>query len=118
MRQDAGQERSFYREVFGDGFNDPVAAGELGQVVVEVAGSDEAGQGGLEEGCRLGLEQRFDGPGSEFVAGERFAGRDDIEQQDGDSGVGQVGGDAGAHCARAEDGGAANEHRARRGFLR
>ena len=49
MRKDASQQRGFDFEIFGDGFNDPVALGELGQIVVEVAGSDEADEGWLKE---------------------------------------------------------------------
>ena len=44
MRKNASQQRGFDFEIFGDGFNDPIALGEFGQVVVEVAGSDEAGK--------------------------------------------------------------------------
>ena len=43
MGQDAGQKRRFDVEIFGDGFDDPIALGEFGQVVVEVAGGDERG---------------------------------------------------------------------------
>ena len=55
MREDAGEQRGFDFEILGDGFNDPVAAGELGQIVVKVAGSDERGAGWLKEGGRFGF---------------------------------------------------------------
>ena len=43
MRQDAGEQRGFDFEVFGDGFDDPVAIREFGKIIVEGAGSDERG---------------------------------------------------------------------------
>ena len=55
MGKDAGEQRGFDFEIFGDGFNDPVAAGEFGQIVVEVAGSDERGEGWLKEGGGFGF---------------------------------------------------------------
>ncbi len=58
MRKHAGEQRGFDFEIFGDGFDDPVAVGELGQIVVEVAGSDERGEGGLKEGGGLGFCER------------------------------------------------------------
>ena len=60
MGQDAGEQRGLDFEVLGDGFDDPVALGELGQVVVEGAGSDEAAQRGLEEGGGLGFGERIE----------------------------------------------------------
>ncbi len=40
---------------FRDGFNDPVALREQGQIVVEVAGGDERGECGIEEGGGFGF---------------------------------------------------------------
>ena len=60
VRQDAREQRSFDFEIFGDGFDDPIALGELGQIVVEVAGSDQRGERGLEECGGLGFGERVE----------------------------------------------------------
>ena len=44
MRHDAREQRGLDFEIFGDGLDDPIAFGELGQIVVEVARSDERGE--------------------------------------------------------------------------
>ena len=44
MRHDAREQRRFDFKIFGDGFNDPVAFREAGQIFVEVAGGDEANE--------------------------------------------------------------------------
>ena len=105
MREDAGEQRGFDFEIFGDSFNDPVAPGEFGQVVVEVAGSDERGERGLKEGGGLGFGESVEG---RAAAAPRCLWRE-IEEEHGDSGVGEMRGDAGAHGSCAEDGGAADE---------
>ncbi len=50
VRGNAGEQRVLDGQVFSDGFDDPVAGGELGEVVVEVAGGDAGGVGGIVEG--------------------------------------------------------------------
>ena len=44
----ARKQRRLDFEIFGDGFNDPIALREPGQVIVEVAGRDERCAGRLE----------------------------------------------------------------------
>ena len=100
-------------EVLGDGFDDPVAVGDEGEVVVEVAEGDEAGGVGGEEGRGLGFLQAVEGGEDEFVALGLWrvgggAGRDDVEQDYGQAGVGDVRGDARAHGSGSEDGDLAN----------
>ncbi len=109
MPEDFFEEGALDVEVLGDDFDDPVAGCDQGHVVVEVAEGDEAGGFGREEGGGLGFFQAVEGGEDEFVArgGLRVwccAGRDDVEKDDGDAGVGDVGGDAGAHGSGAEDG--------------
>ena len=55
VRKDAGKQRGFDFEIFGDGFDDPVALGEFGQIVVEGAGGDERGERRLKKGGGLGF---------------------------------------------------------------
>ena len=111
MGQDASQQRGFDFEVFGDGFNDPVALGEFGQVVVEVAGSDEGGERRLEEGGGLGFGERIEGGAGQLAARRFRALGARSSKSDRDAGVGQMRGDAGAHGSGAENGGAADEQR-------
>ncbi len=75
MGQNAGEQRGFDFEILGDGFNDPVAVGELGQIVVEVAGGDERGLRRLIEGRGLGFGESSDcGCGQRGCAVRRLAG--------------------------------------------
>ena len=60
MRDHPVVERALDGEVFGDGFDDPVAVCDLREVVVEVAGGDEAGGFGNEERGRAAFERGFD----------------------------------------------------------
>src|ERR1039458_9479231 len=110
MRHDAGKQGSLDFEVFGDSFDDPVALREFGKVVVERAGSDERGARRVEKSCGLGFCERIESGESERTfRGPSFWSK--IEEKNGDSGVGQMCGDAGAHGSRAENGDAANEER-------
>ncbi len=112
MRQDAREQRRLDFEIFGDSFDDPVALRELGQIVVEVAGSDEPDERRLKECCRLGFCESVEGSLRERTPGASRLWRK-VEQERGDSSVGQMRGDAGAHGSRAEHSGAANEQRLR-----
>ena len=59
----------------------------------------------LEEGGGLRLDRGFQAGGGDAVArGAVGVGRNDVEQVRGNTGIGQVRGDAGAHGARAQDG--------------
>ena len=89
-------------EIFDDRLDDPVNFGELLEVVFEVADRDQAIERRLEEGGGLGLDRSFLTGGGETVArGTVGVGRNDIKQVRGNTGVGQVRGDAGPHGARA-----------------
>ena len=68
MRQDAGEQRGLDGEILGDGFDDPVALGELGQIVVEVAGSDEAASEGSKKAAGLDLARASRAATSERAA--------------------------------------------------
>ncbi len=109
MDADTFEEGALDVEVFGDDLDDPVAVGDEAQVVVEVADSEEAGGVGGVEGGGFGLLEGFEGGEDDLVAlvpggVGGGSGRDDVEQDDGEAGVGDVGGDARAHGAGAEDG--------------
>ena len=47
-------------EVFGDGFDDPIAIADVSQIVVETAGGQERGGIGREEGPGILLRRGFD----------------------------------------------------------
>ena len=74
------------------------------QVVFEIADGDQAIERRLEEGGGLRLHRGFESGGGDLVArGAVGVGRNDIKQVRGNTGVGQVRGDAGAHGTRAQD---------------
>jgi hypothetical protein len=100
MRNHAIVERAFDGEIFGDGFDDPVAVFDLREVVIEAAGGDQAGGFGNEEGGGAAFQR-----GIEAIA--RGLGRD-VQQQRRNSGVGEMGGDAGTHGPGSEDGNTAD----------
>ncbi len=89
-------------EVFGDGFDDPIAIAQAAEIVFEIAGRDQ----------RLGgIGEETDGPlfGGVLDAGERggvalgLIGKDNVEQIDRISGIGKMGGDARTHGSGAQN---------------
>ena len=106
---DFAQQGALEVEIFDDGFDDPVDFGELLQIIFEIADGDEAGERRIHECGGLGFFGGIETGGGDFVArGRVCVGWDicgnDIEQIAGNAGVGEVGGDAGAHGSGAEDG--------------
>jgi hypothetical protein len=107
VRHNAVEQGSFDGQIFCHCFDDPVAVGQLGQIVLEVAGSDERGQRGfiecgwfcLGQGGERGLRQ---------AASIAIASRNQVKKERGDSCVGKVSGDARTHGSGAQHGGAAN----------
>ena len=81
--------------------DDPVDLAKTLQIVLEIAGGHQPRRLPAHEGRRIGL-----GHALERAARERVpiggAGRHDVEQQDRDAGVGDLGGDAGAHDPGAD----------------
>jgi len=101
---DLAQKFALEVEVFDDSFDDPVDFGELLEVVFEVADGDQAVERRLHESGGFGLDRSFFAGSGELVARGTVGVRgDDVEQVRGNTGVGQVRGDAGAHGARAQD---------------
>ncbi len=95
-------------EVFHHGFDDPVDVGQLFEVVIEVADGDEAGERRFHEGGGLGFLRGIEASGGDLISfrtahGSVRAGRNNIKQIAGNTGVGKMRGDAGAHRAGAED---------------
>ena len=98
------QQRALDVEVLDDGFDDPVDVGQFLQVVVEIADGDEARERWFEERGGLRFLGGVESGGGDFVARRAVGvGRDDIEQVAGNSGIGEMRGDAGAHGSGAED---------------
>src|SRR5271163_1883955 len=90
-------------QIFGDGFDDPVAGGYLGKVVFKIAGGDE-GSGVV---CKKSTGPQFGGVVNSLERGGvaiGLVGKNNIEQNGWNAGVGEVGGDPGAHGAGSEDG--------------
>ena len=102
---------SFYTWILYHRFHDPVAVGEPFQVVLDVAGRDQARVAFMHErrGIRLlQPRQRALGDGAAPVRGGVFG--HDIHQQDGHPRIGDMGRDSTAHNARADDGYAFDFH--------
>ncbi len=102
-RVDFPVERLLDVEAFDDGFDDPIAVRDLGQVVFDVAGSHELRRSRGHERRRLGLQHLRDGVLGKPIAIARARGND-VEQEDRNAGVGELRGDAGAHDAGTDDG--------------
>ena len=54
---DFGEKFLLDGQVLGDRFDDPIAFGKKGQVVLEGPGLDQADVGRIVEGCRLGAAE-------------------------------------------------------------
>jgi hypothetical protein len=111
VRLDAGEQGLLDCEVLLHHLHHPVALGDPGEVVVEVAHLDEVEGGRGVEGRRPELLQIRqagerelvpEGLLAPFLPGARFRW-DHVQHQDRDAGVGHVGGDAASHDARTED---------------
>ena len=99
---DAREQVAFDLQVFGHGFDDPLALAQAAEIVFEVAGRDEPGGGGGEKTYRPLFGGGVDaGEGGRIARG--LAGDHDVQQVHGESGVGKVGGDARPHGPGAED---------------
>ena len=96
-------EAAFDFEILGDGFDDPVAIGDFIEVVFEVAGGDELGVFVDEESAGAEFDDAFDSLQRGGVA-IGLVGKNDIEEDGRNAGVGEVGGNPGAHGAGSEDG--------------
>ena len=102
MGNDAGEKRSLDFKILCDRLDDPVAFGESGQVVLEVAGCDERSKAGLVKRCRFGFAKCLDCRKGEPVSSPGSVFRDHVQQEGRNSGVGQMRGDARAHGSGAE----------------
>ena len=98
-----------------DCFDDEVSVAQLLEVVLDVSDLDQARSVLREEGSRPrrnGPLQPRDGEavsrGGGRSLGVAEVGGHDVHEEDFDAGVGEVRGDAAAHDARADDGGAAD----------
>ena len=98
------QQSPFEFEILDHGLDDPVDVGQFLQIVVEIAHGDEARQRRFHEGRRLGFFRGIESGSGDLVARRALGiGGDDIQQVAGNSGVSEMGGDAGAHGSSAED---------------
>src|SRR5579859_366957 len=107
-RGDAREEIAFDFEIFGDDFDDPIGFGDAREVVFEIADGNFFGERGSEEGGGAGFFCGVEAGAGDFVAvGGRSAGMEagwnDIEEDAGEAGVGEMSGDARAHGAGAEN---------------
>ena len=118
---DPGKDLLLDVEALDHDLDDPVALGEPIPVVLEVTDLDQRQESFRVERCGLRFLDALEPRRGELVAESRVIfrqtllpvllgelGRYDIEQQDGDSGVGEVGGNTGTHHTGAEDCGPSN----------
>ena len=110
MRHCVRQQSRLDGQVLRHGLNHPVAAGQLRQIVLEVAGGNQRRERGLIESSRFGLGQLVESGFSEPVS-IPIASRNHIQKQNRNPGIGQVSRDAGAHGSRAQHCGAAYQKR-------
>ena len=75
MGKNASQQCRLDFKILGNGFNNPIALGKLGQVVVEVAGSNEMGKRRFKKSGRFGLGESGDCGFREALRAFTFGGR-------------------------------------------
>ena len=116
MRDDALQHRRLDPRVLDHRLDDPVALGEPGEIIAEVAGSYALRIGWQKKRRGSGFERPLDGDGGQavahcrigkrqpsggFVVGQGIRGA--VEQQHLETGIGQVGSNCRAHDPGAEN---------------
>ena len=107
VRRDLAVEIVLPFHLFGDGFDDQVAFGQLLKMLL-VVGHVDVGDAALAgEGCRLQLLEAVDGLLDDAVL-VAFLGRQ-VEQHHRHIGVGEMGGDLGAHDAGTQHRDAADQ---------
>ena len=94
-------ERALGLGALDDRLDDPIAIGEQADIVLDVAGGDAAGVSLMHEGCGVGLEHPLDGAFGDGAAVRAVPGGD-VEKHHRHPGVGDMGGDTGAHDAGAD----------------
>ena len=81
------------RQVLDHDLDDPVDVGKLFEVVLDVAGLDQLHGAFAHEGCGIRL-RRFGQRSLRKAVSVGGAIRDDVEQKYGNTGIGDLGGDA------------------------
>ncbi len=106
VRRDLFVEIALPVEALRDGLDDEVAIGKARQIAAVIRGVDR--RGAILDAQRRGLElgESGDRLGHETIRVAFLCG--EVEQHDGDAGVGQVRGNLRTHDAGAENGGLAN----------
>ena len=97
VRLDPGVERLLEVKPLDDRLDDPVALGQPGQIVVDIAGLDQPGRAAPHEWSRIGLEHFLDRTARDRAAIGRVP--HDIKQQHRHPGIGHLRGDPGPHRA-------------------
>ena len=92
-------------EVLDDRLDDPVDLLQPVEMILDIARADQLGIVAMHEGRRLGLRQPLDGTFGDASRSRRIL-RHDVQQIDRHPGIGDLGRDAAAHHAGADDGGA------------
>ena len=100
-RIDLGIERLLHVEALQHDLDDPVAIGELLEIVVDIADLDQLGVARRHQRRRLCLEHPLDGAARHRRA-VLFVLADDVEQQHRHAGIRHLRRDARAHDARAD----------------
>ena len=106
--RDAGKEIAFDFEIFGNDLDDPIGFGDAGEIVFKIADGDLFRESRREKCGGTGFFCGFEASANDFVAiGGRGAGlevgRNDVEEDAREAGVGEMSGDASAHSASAEN---------------
>ena len=107
--RDARKEFALDFEIFGDDFDDPIGFGDAREVIFEIADVDFFGERGREKRGGAGFFCGVDASADDLVAVCAWGvgpevGRNDVEENAWEAGVGEMRGDASAHGASAEDG--------------
>ena len=108
------EQRSLDLHILRDDFDDPVAAGDERKIIVEVADGNEPCAVRRVKGRRFGLFQCIERGQNDLVplllrCPRVATGGNNIEQNNGEPRIGNMGGDPRSHCPRAEYGNSLND---------
>jgi len=106
--RDTGEEFALDLEIFSDDFDDPIGFGDAGKIIFEIADRNFLGESGSKKSGGTGFSCGFKADADDFVSvgwgGVRLEiGRNDVEEDAREAGVGKVRGDARAHGACSEN---------------
>ena len=108
-RFDLCPERLFDLQPLEDRLENPIAIAQFFQVILEISNLNQFGATWVHERGRTGFQGLLEASFRKLIAVFRVW-QNNVQEQDGNSGIGKVGGNGGSHRARANNGGFTDFH--------